>query len=94
LLQYSWQENISLSKGRVVNLVGAEGHPPEVMALSFANQLLSIIFVSKNYNKMENRVYAVPNEIDLRVAKYAMAAMNIEIDTITDTQRLYLDRWE
>jgi adenosylhomocysteinase len=83
-----------VSKGRVVNLVGAEGHPPEVMALSFANQLLSIIFVSKNYNKMENRVYAVPNEIDLRVAKYALAAMNIEIDTMTDTQRLYLDRWE
>ena len=83
-----------VSKGRVVNLVGAEGHPPEVMALSFANQLLSIIFVSKNDNKMENRVYAVPNEIDLRVAKYALAAMNIEIDTMTDTQRLYLDRWE
>jgi adenosylhomocysteinase len=64
------------------------------MALSFANQLLSIIFISKNYNKMENKVYTVPSEIDLSVAKYALAAMNIEIDIMTDTQRLYLDKWD
>jgi adenosylhomocysteinase len=83
-----------ISKGRVVNLVGAEGHPPEVMALSFANQLLSIIFISKNYHKMENKVYTVPSEIDLSVAKYALAAMNIKIDTMTETQRLYLDKWD
>ena len=83
-----------VSKGRVVNLVGAEGHPPEVMALSFANQIMSIIFLSKNYSKMDNKVYSVPREIDLSVAKYALAAMNIEIDTMTDSQRLYLDKWD
>ena len=83
-----------VSKGRVVNLVGAEGHPPEVMALSFANQIMSIIFISKNYSKMDNKVYSVPSEIDLSVAKYALAAMNIEIDTMTDSQRLYLDKWD
>jgi adenosylhomocysteinase len=83
-----------VSKGRVVNLVGAEGHPPEVMALSFANQIMSIIFLSKNYSKMDNKVYSVPSEIDLSVAKYALAAMNIEIDTMTDSQRLYLDKWD
>jgi adenosylhomocysteinase len=83
-----------VSKGRVVNLVGAEGHPPEVMALSFANQIMSIIFLSKNYSKMDNKVYTVPSEIDLSVAKYALAAMNIEIDTMTDSQRLYLDKWD
>jgi adenosylhomocysteinase len=83
-----------ISKGRVVNLVGAEGHPPEVMALSFANQIMSIIFLSKNYSKMDNKVYSVPSEIDLSVAKYALAAMNIEIDTMTDSQRLYLDKWD
>ena len=83
-----------VSKGRVVNLVGAEGHPPEVMALSFANQLLSIIYVSKNYHKMQNKVYPVPNEIDLSVAKYALTAMNIKIDIMTKTQRLYLDEWK
>ncbi len=83
-----------VSKGRVVNLVGAEGHPPEVMALSFANQIMSIIFLSKNYSKMDNKVYSVPSEIDLSIAKYALAAMNIEIDTMTDSQRLYLDKWD
>jgi adenosylhomocysteinase len=83
-----------ISKGRVVNLVGAEGHPPEVMALSFANQLLSIIFISKNYHKMENKIYNVPREIDQSVAKYALDSLNIEIDKITKTQRLYIDKWE
>jgi adenosylhomocysteinase len=83
-----------ISKGRVVNLVGAEGHPPEVMALSFANQLLSIIFISKNYHKMENKIYNVPREIDQSVAKYALDSMNIEIDKMTKIQRLYIDKWE
>jgi adenosylhomocysteinase len=80
-----------LSKGRVVNLIGAEGHPPEVMALSFANQLLSIIFISKNYNKMKNTVYTVPSEIDLSVANHALDAMNIKIDSMTDEQYMYHD---
>lgn len=83
-----------ISKGRVVNLVGAEGHPPEVMALSFANQLLSIIFISKNYYNMENKIYNVPREIDQSVAKYALDSLNIEIDKMTKTQRLYIDKWE
>ena len=83
-----------ISKGRVVNLVGAEGHPPEVMALSFANQLLSIIFISKNYHNMENKTYNVPREIDQSVAKYALDSLNIEIDKMTKTQRLYIDKWE
>ena len=69
-----------LSKGRVINLVGAEGHPPEVMALSFANQLLSILFLSKNYHSLENKVYNVPPEIDKSVAHYAIAAANLKID--------------
>ncbi|MFZ0511372.1 MAG: adenosylhomocysteinase [Candidatus Nitrosopolaris sp.] len=69
-----------LSKGRVINLVGAEGHPPEVMALSFANQLLSILFLSKNYQSLENKVYNVPPEIDIKVAHYAIEAENLKID--------------
>lgn len=83
-----------ISKGRVVNLVGAEGHPPEVMALSFANQLLSILFISKNYHKMKNKIYNVPREIDQSVAKYSLDSMNIEIDTMTKTQRLYINKFE
>jgi adenosylhomocysteinase len=78
-----------LSKGRVVNLIAAEGHPPEVMALSFANQLLSILHVAKNHEKMERKVYAVPEEIDEQVARYALDSMGISIDELTKEQRRY-----
>jgi adenosylhomocysteinase len=78
-----------LTKGRVVNLVGAEGHPPEVMALSFANQLLSILYVARNHSKMQPRVYGVPERIDAQVAKYALDAMGIKIDALTEDQRRY-----
>jgi adenosylhomocysteinase len=78
-----------LSGGRVVNLVAAEGHPPEVMALSFANQLLSILYVAKNHSKMKARVHNVPEKIDDDVAKYALDAMGVRIDAITEAQRHY-----
>jgi adenosylhomocysteinase len=83
-----------LSKGRVVNLIGAEGHPPEIMALSFANQLLSMIFICNNYAKMQNHTYDVPNEIDVTVAKYALESMDIKIDSMTERQILYRTGWE
>ena len=69
-----------LAKGRVVNLVLADGNAPEVMALSFANQLLCILHVAAHHHKMENKVYEVPETIDERVAKYALASMGVEID--------------
>lgn len=78
-----------LAKGRVVNLVAAEGHPPEVMALSFANQLLSILHVAKNYRRMEAKVHDVPEKIDGQVAEYALDAMGIAIDEMTKEQRRY-----
>src|SRR3712207_8758425 len=67
-----------LSKGRVVNLVAGEGHPPEVMALSFANQLLSILYIAKNHDKMETRVHSVPEQIDQDVGDYALRSMDID----------------
>jgi adenosylhomocysteinase len=78
-----------LSKGRVVNLVAAEGHPPEVMALSFANQLMSILYVAKNHENMEKKVYSVPEDIDLEVARSALRAMGIKIDKMTKEQKEY-----
>jgi adenosylhomocysteinase len=78
-----------LAKGRVVNLVSAEGHPPEVMALSFANQLLSILFITKNHSKLNPRIYKVPSDIDYKVAKYSLNAMNIKIDKLTHLQKAY-----
>jgi adenosylhomocysteinase len=79
-----------LSKGRVVNLVAAEGHPPEVMALSFANQLLSILHIAKNHEKMEVKIHSVPEKIDEEVGSYALDAMGIRIDEMTEEQKRYL----
>lgn len=78
-----------LSKGRVVNLVAAEGHPPEVMALSFANQLASILHVAKNHRRMENKVYPVPQNIDDSIARLALEAMGVGIDSLTARQKRY-----
>ena len=79
-----------LSKGRVVNLVAAEGHPPEVMALSFANQLLSILHIARNYRKMELKVHSVPEKMDNDVGSYALDALGIRIDEMTEEQKSYL----
>lgn len=78
-----------LSKGRVVNLVAAEGHPPEVMALSFANQLLSILYIAKNHDRMEVKVHSVPEQIDQDVGSYALDSMCIKIDQMTKEQERY-----
>jgi adenosylhomocysteinase len=79
-----------LCKGRVVNLVGAEGNPPEVMSMSFANQLLSILHISKHHRKMQKRVYSVPEKIDLKIANLSLKYLGIKIDKLTPLQRKYL----
>src|SRR5918912_1968776 len=78
-----------LSKGRVVNLVAAEGHPPEVMALSFANQLLSILYIAKSHGRMEVKVHSVPEQIDQDVGSYTLDSMGIKIDQMTEEQERY-----
>jgi adenosylhomocysteinase len=78
-----------LAKGRVVNLVAASGNPSEIMALSFANQLLSILHIAKNHDMMEPKLYDVPEEIDAVVARYALEAMGIKIDRQTEKQKKY-----
>ena len=75
-----------LCKGRVINLVGAEGHSPEVMSLSFGNQLLSILYIIENHKKMKNQLYTVPKSIDATIAKYALESFGIEIDDPTKEQ--------
>ncbi len=82
-----------IGRGRIVNLVAAEGHPPEVMMMSFSNQLLSAVYISENYRSLENRVYDVPESIDKQVAKNALEAMGIEIDEITEEQKKYAGDW-
>jgi len=78
-----------LSSGRVVNLIGSEGNAPEVMSMSFANQLLSIIYINKNHGKLRKRLYAVPVEIDDHVAMAALKCFSIKIDKLTDRQLNY-----
>jgi len=82
-----------IGKGRLANLVAAEGHPPEVMAQSFSNQILSILYILKNHKRMENRVVAVPEEIDTQVARDALKAMGVRIDRLTPEQVRYANSW-
>lgn len=78
-----------LAKGRVVNLVGGEGNPPEVMAMSFANQLLSILHIFQNYKRMQKKVFSVPEKIDSNVAKLSLKYLHISIDKLNSVQREY-----
>ena len=82
-----------VGKGRLANLVAAEGHPPEVMAQSFSNQILSVLYILKNHKKMENKVIKVPDEIDIQIAKDALRAMNVKIDTLNKEQIKYMNSW-
>jgi len=82
-----------LAEGRLVNLAAAEGHPSEVMDMSFANQALSVEYIVKT-EKMSPKVYTVPREIDEAVAKIKLEAMGIKIDTLAEEQKNYLATWE
>jgi adenosylhomocysteinase len=82
-----------LAEGRLVNLAAAEGHPSEVMDMSFANQALSTEYLVKNRD-LETRVYRVPKEIDELVAGLKLKAVNVEIDVLTDEQKKYLATWD
>jgi len=96
LEQYSLQngrELYLLAEGRLVNLASAEGHPSEVMDMSFANQALCVEHLAKT-GKMEPKVYSVPKEIDELVAKLKLKAIGIEIDELTEEQKKYIATWE
>ncbi|MCH8085528.1 MAG: adenosylhomocysteinase [Thaumarchaeota archaeon] len=82
-----------IGEGRLANLVAAEGHPPEVMAQSFSNQILSVLYILKNHKKMENKIINVPEEIDKQVAVDALQAMNVKIDKLTAEQVKYAKSW-
>jgi adenosylhomocysteinase len=83
-----------LGEGRLINLAAAEGHPASVMDMSFANQALSLEYLVKNSDKLEKKVYSVPDEIDQNIAKLKLAAMNVSIDTLSADQVKYLGSWE
>ena len=83
-----------LGEGRLINLAAAEGHPASVMDMSFANQALSAEYMAKNYKKLENQVYKVPEDIDKNIAYLKLKSLGIKIDTLTAEQKKYLASWE
>jgi len=83
-----------LAEGRLVNLGAAEGHPAQVMDMSFANQALSVAWLVQQAGKLERRVYPVPEDIDREVARRKLASMGIELEELTPAQREYLNSWQ
>ena len=82
-----------LADGRLINLVAAEGHPAAVMDMSFANQALSVEYAVKQAGTLENRVYVVPPEIDVEVARLKLSSLGIAIDVLSEEQQRYLESW-
>ena len=82
-----------LADGRLINLVAAEGHPAAVMDMSFANQALSVEYAVKQAGTLENRVYVVPPELDVEVARLKLSALGIAIDVLSEEQQRYLESW-
>ena len=83
-----------LGKGRLINLVAAEGHPSDVMDMSFADHALCCEYLVKNYKSLKPDVYNVPKEVDDKVAKLKLDSMEIKIDQLSDEQKKYLSDWK
>jgi adenosylhomocysteinase len=83
-----------LGEGRLVNLAAAEGHPAQVMDMSFANQALAVEYVAQHHDELEPKVYVVSEEIDREVARLKLESLGITIDTMTDEQQKYVTSWE
>jgi len=83
-----------LGEGRLINLAAAEGHPASVMDMSFATQVLATEYVARNYKKLQNKVYPVPESIENWIAKTKMKSMKVTIDNLTPEQKKYLASWE
>ena len=83
-----------LADGRLINLSAAEGHPAEVMDMSFANQALAAEFFIKNKGKLEVKVYTISKEMDAEIARLKLKAMGVQFDVLTKEQEAYLGSWQ
>jgi len=83
-----------LAEGRLVNLACGEGHPSDVMDLSFSLQALSVEHIIKNKGRLPVKVLEVPVEIDRRVAHLKLSTMGVKLETLTKEQKKYLSSWE
>ncbi|NHN30893.1 adenosylhomocysteinase [Paenibacillus agricola] len=82
-----------IAEGRLVNLAAGDGHPAEIMDMTFALQAMSLKYVNDNYKTIGQKVVNVPYDLDEQVARYKLASMNVTIDKLTDEQKQYLDSW-
>lgn len=82
-----------IGEGKLVNIAAADGHPAEVMDLSFAVQALSALHIKNNKGKLENKLIDVSDELDNLIASRLLDAWGIEIDRLTDDQERYLNSW-
>lgn len=83
-----------IAEGRLANIAAADGHPAEIMDLSFAVQALSALYIKDNHEKLENKVIDVSAQVDDVIARRKLAAWGIEIDTLTPQQEKYLNSWQ
>lgn len=83
-----------IGEGKLANIAAADGHPAEIMDLSFAVQAMSAMYIKDNYESLENKVIDVSDEIDDVIARKRLAAWDIEIDELTEDQKTYLSSWE
>lgn len=83
-----------LAEGRLVNLAAAEGHPAAVMDMSFANQSLGAEWMFKNGDRLQRKVYAIPEKLDREIARLKLKSMGYAVDKLTPTQKHYLASWE
>ncbi|HQQ18222.1 MAG TPA: adenosylhomocysteinase [Fervidobacterium sp.] len=79
--------------GRLLNLAAGDGHPVEIMDISFALQTLSILYLAQNHERLSNKVYSYPEELDRKVALLKLESLGISIDTLTKEQEEYLNEF-
>lgn len=83
-----------LAEGRLVNLAAGDGHPAEIMDMTFALQAMSLKYVNEKYQELGKQVINVPYELDEQVARLKLASLGIAVDSLTDEQKSYLDSWQ
>ena len=83
-----------IGEGRLMNLAAGQGHPAEIMDMSFAVQALSLEYLVKNHDGMRPDVYTVPASIDTTIAEHKLQAMGVRIDKLSDEQKSYITGWE
>ena len=82
-----------IAEGRLCNIAAADGHPAEIMDMSFSVQILSAMYIKDHRGQLENRLIDISGEVDDIVARRKLAAWGVEIDTLTDEQVKYLNSW-